>query len=521
MWDSSSATTAAHALGALGALCKAAHLNTYLSQKPLMSASDMHPPVSPDFDAAELYRKMPLVDVDVLRPGDVLLLRGRKPHSKAIAKRTGGRFSHAAIWMPTGEKQITAFLLAEADSAGVGFTPLLPIGIQYAPDRGASLKPMRSVYSIPGKATEYVLLRHPGMAGVTWERLNHASEAIQRAVFYRTYSAYPRLLEAVNLSASAAMLAKAFAKLAERARRDTGPRGAFCSELVAMYFAQLNLELFSLEKRPEQVSPNDLCSDSCYLEVVENAFLSVDDLVGAIGGYGGNDLNPRKSESFKALVENTTGVDRFIEQAEDFRAYVDQTSKKVSESFLLHLEKVDHQFRARIAHSAAVGDDERADKLRRHMLMARYGRHLITITDNRTAVLRMGGFSDAEIRSWNDASFILQRMAHQLTSTAVDALSRDQILFSIRSARKLKRAGTLSRRESIRFVRIRRQTLQKWREQKNSTFQSLKFTNDLLKVDNVSEDSRAHIDSALHESCNAVLADFDADDAVEEQEVLR
>lgn len=485
-----------------------------------MSDSDTHP-LLPEFDVAQLHGRMPLLDVDALRPGDVLLLRGRKSHSKLIAKQTGGRFSHAAIWMPTGVEDINTPILAEADSAGVGFTPLLPMGIHYKADVGASMKPMRTVYSIPGRATEYVLLRHPEMSGVGWDRLRSASEALQRAVFYRTYSAYPRLLEAANLPASTAMLATALTKLAERARRDKGTRGAFCSELVAMYFARLGLELFPFEKRPEQISPNDLFSDSCYLEVVENAFLSASDLVGAIGGYGGNNRDPRKTDLFKAQIKKTTDLDRFVEQTDRLRTSFDQAAQATTRAYVAGLDQIDRQFQTRIASAIARGDNARADKLQRHMLMARYGRHLMTATENRTAIVRRGHFSDTEIRNWNDAANTLHRMAHQLSSTALEALSRDGLLLNFRMARKLKRDGALSRRESVRSARARRELLRGWRKQKKSMREALGFINEFLKVDDLSEEAVTHITLAMQDRQDAILAELEANGKEREAVSLR
>ena len=50
----------------------------------------------------------PLIRLDRLRPGDVLLTRGGKPSSTAIALATDGVYSHAAMWLPTRRLSLTS-----------------------------------------------------------------------------------------------------------------------------------------------------------------------------------------------------------------------------------------------------------------------------------------------------------------------------------------------------------------------------------------------------------------------------
>lgn len=60
-------------------------------------------------DIASLQSKGPLLREKVLRPGDVLLVKGNTPFSSLIVSVTQGEYSHAAIWIPGGMKKLKAF----------------------------------------------------------------------------------------------------------------------------------------------------------------------------------------------------------------------------------------------------------------------------------------------------------------------------------------------------------------------------------------------------------------------------
>jgi len=77
----------------------------------------------------ELQGKGPLLRQSKLQPGDVLLVRGNTIFSSLIVSQSGGQYSHASIWIPGGDADFSDLFLAESDTAGVGFTRIMPMSL--------------------------------------------------------------------------------------------------------------------------------------------------------------------------------------------------------------------------------------------------------------------------------------------------------------------------------------------------------------------------------------------------------
>lgn len=182
-------------------------------------------------DLAALQSGVPLLRERVLRPGDVLLVKGNTPFSSLIVSATQGEYSHAAIWIPWGDEKVEGIFLAESDTKGVGFTFLMPMSLHMG-----NLSGKETVFQIPDSPSKWILLRHPECENIDSARMHQASLDLQNDDFYKTYSAAPRLLETVTLRKSYHSLAKMAAQVIELCRSDKGTRGVFCSELVANFF---------------------------------------------------------------------------------------------------------------------------------------------------------------------------------------------------------------------------------------------------------------------------------------------
>lgn len=216
---------------------------------------------------AQLAEFAPFLKMGVVRAGDVLLTRGRGAESAVIAAVTGGQFSHAALWLPLRDSPTPA--LIESEDLGVGFTPLVPIHFR----AGSALI---STYSIPHSPLVWKLMRHPALAGIDLSRLADASDAFLQKVLSRRYSALERLVKPVGLPAPIETLAERLGAFADRLARAQGHQGIFCSELVALFFEELQVTLFEGSGcASTHVSPNDLVSSTSLLRAVADVSRSI------------------------------------------------------------------------------------------------------------------------------------------------------------------------------------------------------------------------------------------------------
>ena len=112
------------------------------------------------------------------------------------------------------------------------------------------------------------LLRLPAIRNIDAERLLSAADALQKTDFDLGYSLLCRLANCVTPRF------RNFARkiLAKNETQDNWLiNGAFCSELVAKYYALLELPLFNQVWEPHTISPNDL--DRSHLVEVKGAIL--------------------------------------------------------------------------------------------------------------------------------------------------------------------------------------------------------------------------------------------------------
>jgi hypothetical protein len=457
-----------------------------------------------EFDADALRVSGPLLKEEVVRPGDVLLVRGKGTKSQLIALASGGRYSHAALWMPIGHDDLGGIKLAEADKYGVGFTLLFFVSLY-----DANHRQLGNVYRIPGSPDACVLLRHPEIFGVETARINEASRQIQHDAFFKTYSAYPRLLEAANLPKSIDGLAKTLAHVVERTRFDEGTRGSFCSELVGMFYSKLDLALFSDGRNPDTISPNSFLLPECRLGEVQDAFLDPDHLQPGITGYGSRHQERKQDKSLQAMIRHRRQSDRItksFDEVETFTREMSVTAKQLVDDMV---SKSERQFERQIMDAERFGDKERVDRLRGHAASYKYGHCLLQMTLERDGARRYGDKEHANIEHWNSASFTLQRTAHKLMADSSQALVRDSCLFCLRVIRKVRNGKKLGMLESIISNRNRVKTINAWKEQKKSSRQAQDLVEEILRTDTLTEEAHAYVVEVVQSTYQALLSEFE------------
>jgi hypothetical protein len=194
--------------------------------------------------------------VDLIRRGDVLLTHGSDIKSKAVAKFSGGQFSHAALC-------VNQYMTFESDMDVIGHRLIHVLGIANLGKEQATLG------RIPGDVAHCAVYRHPSMEAVSEKSFSEALALEMQESYGKDYSELYRLVGLSNLPPSIQSLIDQVARLYER--KSENVHGPFCSELVSRFFGRVGLSLFDDDRRPEAISPSDLAKSK--LELVEGACL--------------------------------------------------------------------------------------------------------------------------------------------------------------------------------------------------------------------------------------------------------
>ena len=246
--------------------------------------------------AATLRIWGPFIKVGAFRAGDVVLSRGRGRDACVTAFFTGGRYSHAAIFLPFRLDDQTVqhsgrevhlkggvhLDLVEADERDVGAVPPRRLTIVFGDGR------RHDVIRLPGRHAPRaaMLLRHPAMQSVDPDAIEQAALAFNDAELRRQYSPMDRLAGPLPLPEPVKRLVGRV--LLARNPNPEGPAlpGCFCSELVAKFFERLDIPLFATAVAPAKLAPNHLVPSWSLLQVVPDAIISTadipDDAVGEV-----------------------------------------------------------------------------------------------------------------------------------------------------------------------------------------------------------------------------------------------
>lgn len=425
--------------------------------------------------ADDIRQACPMVRVDALRPGDVLLTRSSGSEGSAIAavsllKGSGfgakhrallstGGYSHAAIWLPVIDDKFLAeppLFLVESDDYGVG--PSLPETVLVR--RVGNSATSASFYKLPDGTASAILLRHPGIASIPKDVMRLVVQKLEETDYWKAYSRLSRLSDALDVSPFLRKAAGLALGLVDR----SDPKliaGAFCSELVAKFFSLLDLELFKEVLSPEMVSPNRLVSGSCALSEVENAVLTAD-LVE--DGASGLQMEPlltalNRPTFLPLLVRNTSST-------VNTEAMVSKFFKDQNDDILASSDRMMHNSRSLIALNALAV--EQAEALGELHLKQR----LVAIGDRLQTAAAMGAMLHEDCRkeagerlSPVTFGFVLY-VARAIESAASDDGTRAMLLTLFRTLRRT--WSIIGLRKRLHFWRQRRKLLRQWRSSKRN-----------------------------------------------------
>ncbi|MDY4379902.1 hypothetical protein SOV92_19120 [Pectobacterium brasiliense] len=463
----------------------------------------MHNSASIKLDLNELQGCGPLLRKSKLQPGDVLLVRGNNPFSSLIVMMSGGQYSHAAIWIPVGNADFTDLFLAESDTAGVGFTSIIPMSLYQE-----GLSTSETVYCIPDNPKNWVLLRHPECKNIDAAQMLQASIQLQKNDFFKTYSAVPRLLEAVTLPTPYHILFKGLAQTVECFRIDKGTRGAFCSELVATFFSTLGLDLFSNDRPPNTVAPNDFLLPECCLKVVADAFVDTDTLPPGTYGYG-SIVQARKDDPYLSEMIKSRGVsDQLSATVDSLKSNLREVHARLTERQNKQATIIENQFMQSIEKAEKWGDSSEVDKLQRYVTMYKYGNRLLLCSDEYDKRLRNVEPPSEDIVSWNNANATLHYIAIEMMSCSQNALIRIEIISGLRRIRKTHSNSKPSILELVKFRRYRVKILKDWQKRKHECYEVRDFQKRLLVKGMLSKQAQAYMRDVAQITCQCLINDF-------------
>lgn len=249
---------------------------------PKIQALEAH---SEPRQSSELTPETLLLRQDMIKPGDVLLTHGGQKISKIIAHADGGRFSHAALFVSPLDLFESNDMVAHASIECVGQTVIGGKKVYLA--------------KLPHKPVDAELFRHPDAKSISWDEFKRVYAKVLKEQWGYDYPPYERLIPlAKRYPAFVKWLAKWWVRIRYKNNPQTSIPGDFCSQLVARFYARLNLQLFSDSREPDCVSPNGLATSS--LVIVPGAIVRFGDIV---------NFNPQPSEIGGGATANSEVTD--------------------------------------------------------------------------------------------------------------------------------------------------------------------------------------------------------------------
>ncbi len=259
-----------------------------------------------------------------------------------------------------------------------------------------------------------------------------------------------------------------------------------------MFFAELDLQLFSDNRKPPTIHPNAFLLEECSLVEVPDAFIDPQSLQPGTKGHGYVHQKRTADPSLRALIRNRGQTDRIHSTFYELQAITQRMSKSTNDQMRQLSEETDLTFLHRISQAEALGEQERAQRLRRFATLQKYGHRLLQYLDEYDNVYRYGSGRLENLVPWNEASFALQRVAQKLLFEASQGLLRDACLMNLRVMRAARRERRLNVMEAAKFRRWRIRTVKAWTEQKRSSRQTRELGERMLKTGELDDQALAY-----------------------------
>lgn len=407
--------------------------------------------------ARRLRAWAPLLRLDQVRAGDVLLTRGRSFEAAVIAGLSGGPWSHAALWIPPDPEyrldniqHWLALQLIEADDLGVGDTPLHAYRLSFGTGREAD------VARLPGAPKAAVLLRHPALAAVSEAELDRAVRAVHEADLWRRYPPLDRLVGAAALPPALKHAVRRAFAVAYRSAPDAPPPGPFCSQLVANFFATLGVPLFASGnvRPPSDVSPNDLAGPASLLSPVPEAILTAEEIdADAKAQSDEKDLLFSRAAMLPRIVRNKEESERIAHVVARVSGRLrDQNAELFRQSRQIAAERVAGAWNNLVTPKPFNADHRRtALALYTSAVLARAYSDVLAVAADMPDAPRN--------RAWTQAILLLIEIQGSMISQITHDLHRTMLLATLRTARVMRRE--ISRED-------RRRLLDEWWRMKRS-----------------------------------------------------
>jgi len=263
-----------------------------------------------------------ILRIDLIRAGDILLTRGDGLESKGIARFSGGKYSHAALIINQG-------MTFESDGGLIRHKLIERLGWGIL---GKEQIPIGAISGAPEIAEIY---RHGGMETIPQDIFDAMLKLEFKELYGLDYSEYHRLVKISNLPEPLKSVSAEIIKWYEKYYSPDMIPGPFCSELVARFFSRLNLRLFEVEKRPENISPNDLAQSN--LAAVPGAVVESKLINEVHESPVAQIFTQEHSDVLATLQRNYRGTQKFLNEFNALGEKIKTDNQKTLETLCLSL----------------------------------------------------------------------------------------------------------------------------------------------------------------------------------------
>lgn len=197
-----------------------------------------------------------------IETGDILLTMGSGLNSKFIALSSNSKFSHAALLV----KDDDIVSVIESDRNGV-------YPRNYTLSSGRPLEGSRLEFytKLPSDVSHAIVLRHRDIGKISKPKIDRALERLEENDLHKRYSKLERLVDISTYPKIAKELIKKTISLTSKSKKNKDYiYGSFCSEVVAIFYSYINLNISSKKQLAHMISPGDISIEKDLLIDVSN-----------------------------------------------------------------------------------------------------------------------------------------------------------------------------------------------------------------------------------------------------------